>query len=1241
MLGGSVGGWDLPPEGGVLPGGGPEGGVLPEGGEVVVADQAEDPASGALSGESTFQVAGWPLVPLQAQESEPVSILPPQPVGPKRGRPFGSGTGSHALRQYHKKVEQEERAAAQALALAAAPEPGQPGTMAYARQFRWHRDLKADNAAIIPQPVDKTLLEPLLADCPDNFLSTMAATLASEKPPRGAGAKSRATDALKKMSTAYLHPQNKRSLIGVVAESERFNMKDSSSTTKHLTRLGALTYFCQRLHVILGLLGLISAVMRGELVPFLLVIVLASDSTPLPVAQKRKPGSSHSSGTAPVDCTAIVVRPLLASNKDFRSTARKHAKILQSEASYVVTFRDPNCDTNDAFTTYEFSLFCNLQHLDRGTGENTANAWKHVLYVFCLRTLIDLFERTAKVVKVNQADRDGANGCADDAWAFETSAALHLRLPCVLHMVHTDGGAAIQMQNHLVSGVIANRLTLKNGTHNQQFFDLLVWVMVGAADLMLDTAPPPEDDALRVQQVAMIDILLGECEVDRRRAYVLKGNLRGNFAESRISVYASSADAGTTPDSHKEYLENWAYETASSLYVSLDPLQRGRWMLNAKHISEHALLEVVHQLGRRAFEAFDAKHRPEAKHSNPESSLEETANSIAGFVVPAPKSKASQKRGSTEDHAIGKAQTEDDIAAENRRLRGDALAFWRSNPGGMLIVLATCLLALSQLFRKLVAMSGEKWDREQQARETQGKRRSYRLFAAASGEWTTKFFEAVDRLMWVGEAWSHLPYAFRTEKYQTYAYTLLAKMIGGIRHHVGIFLLFPYAIFRLLCADDRERATIAEELLQTPECMRDRVFGSLFLAMFPTVLLLCGIEAMAILIIIAIVSRCDTGRVECRHASIRRLLLVKSGTWASHIAQLSANYMCHIGRTSQFSCASDNTESTAASNEDSLGYVPLQAYGGPARYFVRKWLIGAASTPEQRAHGAHDTESRSLSFAAMWEEYRRIKAAGGPEWQELVSQGKLGTEASRIGAASFGPKPCEVAKAAVFTAPRFSTPGSRRGNADALPMVLRESGASAVAIPGLEPRDHRFRVLSDMTAASRRAGVEKREQEAADDRAVSSWSRQKLQQLMSSAIGRVPGILHAGLEVLPVMPLPRLKWIRFRTPVLDMVDKVMEYDDGALLKMVDDAWLQMHQPFLHLSSPALDLSQRVPRPVCYYARVCVCRRPDLRLFVKKLVSHLRKLCHKDAPLRVYLDRCELIVRLAGTRNFDSLFLMQI
>ena len=1013
---------------------------------------------------------------------ERVSILPPKPQRPKRGRPLGSGMGSRALRAYHREQDEQAREAAAAQALS---EAQVPGTIDYARTFKRPKTSRKTREVVqLDQPMSLQLAEPLAA-CPDGFISSLVEMLTAKDQQKGAGQKLRAVKQFRKVSSKYLSPLHHRTLVGTLVEADRFQLKHATTASGMLTRMGALVYFRNRVHVASVLMGLLGTLLQGDKKPFLLVIMLMSDSTPLPVshAQKRKgdPATTEPPGGASSSSTALVPRELFAQNKDFRSTTRKHSKILQSEVQYVVTVRDPDPDSTEEFTTYEFTAFCNLQHLDRGTGENTANAWASVLYVYGLGVLRDLFEREGYVIKVNMADRDGANGCADDSWAAETTSVLHLRVPCVLHMLHTVCGVVMMMFNMLLSGIIAFQLTMNQGHANEQFFECLVGVLVSSADLHIDTAPPPANAPHRVQQGLLLDKLLHECEVDRRRAYILKCNLVGVFSELRIPVYATSAEAeaGSSRESQQAYIKAWAHETASALYVNTRPMNRGRWLLNCKPVSEKALCACVHNLGERTFDIYMAKHKPLTKSKAGDNTSQSSSQLVAGgFPIPAFQKPVKGSQGQdgqpSGQSAGGGGDADDDTEAENRRLRGDALVFWKSRPGAKLLILTTCLLYLTQLFRKLLKMSSLEWDRKRHKNETDGKPRRYRLYEAASGRWTEQFFKAANDLMWDSTQWIHLPPEYTTEKSQTYAYAILAKLMAGVRHHVGIFMLFPFSIWRLLCSDPAERLYIADQLLKTPKCMVDSKFGLWFLTIFCSVPMLCSTPCVCILLVVAIITRCDTSRVECRHAAIRQILLAKSTTWAAHIGHLSANFMCTLARRSAFVKKDKPGPAEGDECEEETSESAWFGGGGPARYFVRLWLSGRVSSPEDREAGDQSTAARRRSFTRMWEAYRRIKAEGGRMWQDLVRQGELGSHASAAGDAAFGPKPSRTPQQ---QAPRIFRPG------DAAAPTCH-----AIVLSDVPTRQERVRTLKEMTDSARLAAAKERDQANAENEAAQAWS---------------------------------------------------------------------------------------------------------------------------------------------------------
>jgi hypothetical protein len=172
-----------------------------------------------------------------------------------------------------------------------------------------------------------------------------------------------------------------------------------------------------------------------------------------------------------------------------------------------------------------------------------------------------------------------------------------------------------------------------------------------------------------------------------------------------------------------------------------------------------------------------------------------------------------------------------------------------------------------------------------------------------------------------------------------------------------------------------------------------------------------------------------------------------------------------------------------------------------------------------------------------------------------------------------------------------------------------------------------------MTDSARLAAAKERDRANAENEAVQAWSIAAVARAAMCSLNKiVPGFLQSGAFATPVASvLARLHWFRCLTPIERMVNKVFAQASGALLAKVDSAWRQMHETFLHLNAPGLDLSKRCKMKICWYARVCICERDDLRQFVRALVSKLKKLCPKDSYLRRLLDQNLFVVAVLTAR----------
>ena len=139
------------------------------------------------------------------------------------------------------------------------------------------------------------------------------------------------------------------------------------------------------------------------------------------------------------------------------------------------------------------------------------------------------------------------------------------------------------------------------------------------------------------------------------------------------------------------------------------------------------------------------------------------------------------------------------------------------------------------------------------------------------------------------ETWLRLlPLPARTHRYSSLPFAMLSRSVGGVQQLVRVrHASLPYKLFHLLYIESEARPAFAEELEAIPACMRD-VFSSSFMEHYSG--RLCSVECLSTLTAMAISCRLDISRIECRHASLRRVLR-KSSTWASEVASASADFV--------------------------------------------------------------------------------------------------------------------------------------------------------------------------------------------------------------------------------------------------------------------------------------------------------------------------------------------------------------
>ena len=241
----------------------------------------------------------------------------------------------------------------------------------------------------------------------------------------------------------------------------------------------------------------------------------------------------------------------------------------------------------------------------------------------------------------------------------------------------------------------------------------------------------------------------------------------------------------------------------------------------------------------------------------------------------------------------------DQAAAANAKDRAMAMQFIKDQPLGHLFLMRIMMEPTRVYMRKQFDRASEEWEFRQEAEHAaalfQGRPRqaARRISSVASGEDDRAFLLRLDAMRTPHGLWSVMSPSYRTVAMRARAFRMLSRMgcafekILGSRHRRTPYLTFlaPHS------AATRERI---RRLGATSPCMLDPWTKGLLEKhpQFDTP------ELFATLDLVAKLLRVDISHIESRHASIRRVLTVRSTqTWSLPIAELSALFMFITHRT--------------------------------------------------------------------------------------------------------------------------------------------------------------------------------------------------------------------------------------------------------------------------------------------------------------------------------------------------------
>jgi hypothetical protein len=252
------------------------------------------------------------------------------------------------------------------------------------------------------------------------------------------------TSMVAKLIDSYIKPHPRATAnLGVKAAAEKFGFSNISRVNDCKITLGGMTHFVTRYYIASILTDFLYKAQTDKDFQILnTIIILGSDSTPLPLSAAEKAHTRTAAGA----------------NHGTHTHKAKGvtSKIQQCELTLAITVQSDIAKNN--FTAYIFEIPCPLQLLGKGTALTILLSWLLQLDL----PILDVLRRMAKAnFDIALADRDAANILGHEMYMSLRALSLHWRLPCAVHMLHTVCGKVLHINQPIISGLIAHGLSQK------------------------------------------------------------------------------------------------------------------------------------------------------------------------------------------------------------------------------------------------------------------------------------------------------------------------------------------------------------------------------------------------------------------------------------------------------------------------------------------------------------------------------------------------------------------------------------------------------------------------------------------------------------------------------------------------------------------------------------------------------------------------------------------------------------
>ena len=977
-----------------------------------------------------------------------------------------------------------------------------------------------------------------------------------------------------------------------------------SNLLTFLHETAAAVYFTTRLFWASIVSHIAAQILREELEPIVFICYVAYDETPLPFrhSQPAKPGSAASAlasvAGVPASALAIGAARTRAARKGIPHEATEQdSKVQQCEvAMAIVTRRVGHKKASMVWTEFP----CHLQHGSSNSGAVIrAEIQRQISMPF-----LGLVLRSFHQVWMSNRDCGSGNIKHEQSYGLPTEFWVWMGIFCCIHYSHSVYGGALWILQPTVSGVISlaifsNQTGALDKLRGCTRRALLMKVIVS-----IGGSPPNSQSLAMRHRKALLDIWENSKPGTARsiRRQVIEQGLQSPWDLEEICLYLPE---GTDDHEREGILAEWADDMSMALWPGkLRVFLRNRWCLANPTAAEVMLLSSAHNLLKSILELFcgtGGRNR---------------------WTAPDEAIVAQEERIVVQ----GEADRQHYWAAFNAKARSNAEKLGRDPDTPFWSLLWMLALQPNIEFNRLLThISSSLWDSENDAEAVKTGARKYRIVEAASGRITQQFLLDCESLAFDSDSWMGIPHARQTERAASMAWCMLSHSCAGIVFTIAMcWEAYPFRLF-LLLDPALNMFVIITALLADPSCMYDD-FAIAFFTRFNTRAALSGVACLATLTAIAVLIRLDVARQECRHGAVRRLLSARGPTWVAEFCDISSNFLLQREQIlendasllkTRADCEKEDEEQREEEKEEEVK-TPVAHGGGQHRAFFHKWFS---------EHPLGEYDSRQEWFLAAHRAYKELLEGPAEDLEPFARLGSLARDASYVTPAPFGTPPSKQRRGSqsALVAPAF---GSEEHTPTALVPV---STGDRVSTQGLADQG----VFTAIRATARLANQRARERRAQNTALVDAHVRRTFLDTSTAAChtyGALPGWCpEAGARPQQLPSASALEVVHWTMPGSSMAKALLRRMPLTIRNLMVDHYRRMHQEFKDTAENALP-KRASGRTLCFFARMCVCGKVVLKLFVNALLQTLRHVCPPHSSSRFLLKKGVMVLEI---RFFDS------